>query len=127
MSLWTRPVTRDAYDGIDSLSSSASGGVWKRLLVGIGLALAVVAYAIYSIEVGRIYIPGGRHGGYLTGGLVPYAAVSYFGIGAFVHFHYFWGLLTRWHAQSIANVGKGLSCFVILFGIGKCFAIMFAF
>ena len=80
----------------DDLVYRPSGGPAKQWLAGVLLASLPVIYGIVCIRRGHTTLFGsyGRTLD-LAGGAGLSLAVSYIALGAFLHFHYFWGFSVR--------------------------------
>jgi hypothetical protein len=101
MSFWTNNPHRLTTEAAESLAHSPSGGRLKMWLVGVGVALIPVGYGIHCLMTGQARLPG-RYGSSLDthGSTAVALAVAYMAVGAFLHFHYFWGLHARLHVVS---------------------------
>jgi len=98
--------------GADDLAYSPSGGRVKKWLLGGGVAALPVIYGVRCLESGRTTMFGRGGGLSLTGDAGFWLAVAYIAIGAFIHFHYFWGLSPR--LWPLSQAGKVLSLVVFL-------------
>jgi len=100
MSIWTNNPFKADVDAADSLAHGPSGGLLKMWLVGVGMAMIPASYGIHCLLAGRAVLPGQNGDSMETSGPTAIAlAVAYISVGAFIHFHYFWGLhpkLYRW-------------------------------
>lgn len=96
MSIWTNKEHRTYLDDAENLAYGPSGGPVKQWLAGVVLALLPIIYGSICIDRGHTTLPGSRGGSLeLKGDAGFWLAVSYIAIGAFAHFHYFWGLSDR--------------------------------
>jgi hypothetical protein len=111
-SIWTRPLYGSWAGAADSLAHEPSGGRVKKWLLGGGLAALPIIYGVRCLETGHTTLVG--RGGDLsfTGDTGFWLAVAYIAIGAFIHFHYFWGLSPR--LWPLSQAGKVLSLVVFL-------------
>lgn len=95
-SIWTRKTHRTVFDDAENLAYGPSGGRIKQWLAGVVLASLPIVYGIHCIQRGYTTLFGDRGiNQKLTGETGVWLAVAYIAIGAFVHFHYFWGLSDR--------------------------------
>jgi hypothetical protein len=98
MKTWTRKDRRVYADTAERLAENPSGGRVKQWLAGVFLAAWPIVYGIVCIERGHTALPGrswlaGKSN--VTGDAGLWLAVAYIAFGAFLHFHYFWGLSER--------------------------------
>lgn len=92
----TRKIRRTAFDDTEDLAYGPTGGRAKQWLAGIALAFLPIIYGIHCIQRGFTTLFGNQGiDQKLTGEAGFWLAVSYIAVGAFVHFHYFWGLSDR--------------------------------
>jgi hypothetical protein len=107
-SIWTREVRRNLLEDAENLANPPGGTPFKQWVSGIAVAAVPVAFGIICIDRGHTTFFGRGHGNnfeaYGAGGF--WLAVSYIALGAFVHFHYFWGLSARlcYYSQSLKVV-----------------------
>jgi len=93
---WMRRERRTLADEIEDLAHSPSGGRGKQWFAGIVMAAVPVIYGIHSIQCGYATLPGSRGvSEKLTGEAGVWLAVASIALGAFLHFHFFWGLSER--------------------------------
>jgi hypothetical protein len=89
----TRRERRTLLDEVEDLAYTPSGGRGKQWFAGVVLAVVPVIYGIHSIQRGYATLPGRRGvSETLTGEAGVWLAVAAIAFGAFLHFHYFWGL-----------------------------------
>jgi hypothetical protein len=92
----TRRERRSFMDEVEDLAYAPSGGRGKQWFAGVVLAAVPVIYGIHSIERGYATLPGrGGVSEKLTGEAGMWLAVASIAFGAFLHFHFFWGLSER--------------------------------
>ena len=124
MSFWTTSPNKSTLDGIESLSSSPSGGRVKMWLLGVGLALIPISYVVHCLRTGhaRFWGRGHSHVDLYGSGAVA-LAVAYIAVGVFIHAHWFWGLHPR--LVGLSPLLKVLAALVFLGGFGyACFRII---
>lgn len=95
-SIWTRKTHRSVSDDAEDLAYGPSGGRTKQWIAGVFLASLPVSYGIFCIWRGYATLFGHRGVDQkLVGTAGISLAIAYISIGAFLHFHYFWGLSDR--------------------------------
>jgi hypothetical protein len=101
MGFWTNRVHRTAFDDAEDLAYAPSGGRIKMALLGIGLAVIPLGYGAHCLLTGhaRFFGRSGTHLD-LEGSAAVALAIAYISIGAFIHAHWFWGLLPRFEPLS---------------------------
>ena len=109
-SIWTRPM-RTTFDDAQDLAYAPSGGRAKQWLAGLVLAAVPIIYGIVCIRRGHTTLFG-RGSSDLTGDAAFWLAVAYIAVGAFLHFHYFWGLSER--LSNFSQFAKIISLLVFL-------------
>lgn len=77
---------RCAVKDVDDLM----GSPWKRWGLGGLAALLLIAYGVRCLVAGRAYLPGRHNGMDVTGALAIAMGMAYTGLGAFLHFRFFW-------------------------------------
>ena len=92
---WTPRESRTLLDDIEDLAHAPSGGRKKQWFAGVVMAMVPVIYGIHSIRRGYTTLPGSRGAEKLTGEAGVWLAVACIALGAFLHFHFFWGLSER--------------------------------
>jgi hypothetical protein len=112
MNIWSRKQHRTYFDDAENLAYGPSGGRMKQWLAGVVLAAVPIIYGIVCIQRGYTTLFGSRASSNLTGNAGFWLAVAYIAIGAFLHFHYFWGLSERLYRLS--QLAKVLSLLVFL-------------
>lgn len=112
-SIWTRKTHRTAFDDAEDLAYGPSGGRTKQWIAGAILASLPIIYGIHCIQRGHTTLFGSRGTSEkLVGSAGVSLAIAYISIGAFLHFHYFWGLSDRlWRFSQVLKVA---SLFVFL-------------
>jgi hypothetical protein len=110
MNLWKQyPLDRP---GSSDLAYAPAGGPAKQWLAGAFLAAIPVIYGILCMLDGHATFFGRDQIVDFTGAAAFWLAMAYIGIGAFIHFHFFWGLSERlWR---FSQVGKGVALLVFL-------------
>ena len=94
--VWTRKTHRTVFDDAEDLAYGPSGGRAKQWIAGVILALLPIIYGIHCIQQGHTTLFGsGDIDEKLSGVAGTSLAVAYIAVGAFIHFHYFWGLSER--------------------------------
>lgn len=113
MHWWTR---RDPHsnllDEAAALASPPNGGPLTRWIVGGLVAGVPMVYGMVCLRRGHTTLFGRRGGADLTGEAGLWLAVAYIALGAFVHFHYWWGLSPRLSPFSYAGKLVSLLVFV---------------
>lgn len=112
-SIWTQKVRRTYLDDAEDLANEPSGGHVKMWLTGAVLATVPIAYGICCLVRGHTTLFGRRGpNADLSGAPGIALAIAYIAFGAFLHFHYFWGLSERlWR---FSQAGKVLALTVFL-------------
>jgi hypothetical protein len=96
MGFWTNREHRTAIDGAEDLAYAPSGGRIKMWVTGVGLALIPLGYGVRCLFTGQARFFGSRGGNLdLDGPAAVALAIAYIAVGAFIHFHWFWGLHRR--------------------------------
>jgi len=112
-SIWTRTVHRTYFDDAEDLAYGPSGGRLKQWLAGIVLAAIPIIYGIVCIHRGHTTLFGRRATNLDLSGTASFAlAISYIAVGAFLHFHYFWGLSE--HLWRFSQAGRFICVLVFL-------------
>ena len=124
MNFWTNKERRTYLDNAEDLAYGPSGGPVKQWLAGVVFASLPIIYGCICIHRGHTTLFGARGGNFdLKGQAGLWLAVSYIAIGAFAHFHYFWGLSERlWRFSQAAKV-----CSLIAFLTSFIYALYCAF
>ena len=105
MSLRKRKDRQTHLDTIEDLAHGPSGGRTKQWLAGVVLAAVPMVYGIVCIQSGNTTFFGSRASAKLTSEAGFWLAVAYVAAGAFLHFHYFWGLSERlWRFSQITKI-----------------------
>ena len=117
MGFWTNKQHRTAFDDTEDLAYAPSGGRIKMWLVGVGVALIPLSYGVHCLLTGETRFFG-RSGSHLDlhGAAAVALAISYIAVGAFIHFHWFWGLHQR--LEPFSYLLKCLAVLVFLGGFG---------
>ena len=112
-SIWTRKDGRTCVDDAEDMAFGPSGGRVKQWLAGVILAAAPIIYGIVCIHRGHATLFGKRGSNLdLSGDAALWLAISYIAVGAFLHFHYFWGLSeSLWR---FSQAGKVVSVLIFL-------------
>ena len=96
---------RTYLDDAEDLATAPSGGRTKRWLAGVVLAAVPIIYGCICIQRGHTTLFGRGASSNLTGDAGFWLAVAYIAVGAFLHFHYFWGLSERlWRFSQFAKL-----------------------
>jgi hypothetical protein len=111
-SIWTRKVGSASVDEVEDLAYGPSGGRAKQWLAGFFLAAIPITYGIVCLHRGHTTLFGRGPNWDATGAAGFWLAVSYIALGAFLHFHYFWGLSD--HLWRFSQVLKLLCVLVFL-------------
>ncbi|HEX5790632.1 MAG TPA: hypothetical protein VFY13_05740 [Luteolibacter sp.] len=100
---WTGDAGDTLEDiAIDLATSHPSGGWMKQWLLGMVLAAPPVVLGAYLLLRGVVPLYFGSLGWQgVTGPAAHWLAVSVIAVGAFIHFHYFWGLSDRLWSYSM--------------------------
>ena len=114
------PFGDDNGDGFDAWAYGPAGGRLKQWLAGVGIAGVLIALGLYSLHSGQTILYGRGGTVWLSGPAATAMAVAYLSFGAFLHFHYFWGLsllLLRWSQplKVIALISFGLSIATMIY------------
>jgi hypothetical protein len=117
MGFWTNRQHRTALDDAEDLAYAPSGGGFTKWFVGVGVALIPIAYGVHCFMAGETRFFG-RAGSSLDlrGSGAIALAVAYIAVGAFIHFHWFWGLIGR--LEPFSYLLKCLAVLVFLGGFG---------
>ena len=117
MGFWTNKPRRTVFDDAEDLGSEPSGGPFKMWLLGVGLALIPLGYGVRCLFTGHAHFFGRYSSGLdLSGPAGTALAIAYISVGAFVHFHYFWGLHPRLLGLSPLLKLLALLVFLVSFG-----------
>ncbi len=117
MSIWTKNPYEPASDAAESLSENPSGGRAKMWLAGVGFALVPAGYGVHCLRTGHAWLPGQYGSGLDTQGSTAVAiAIAYVALGAFMHFHYFWGLHAK--LRGVSPLLKLLAVITFLGSLG---------
>jgi hypothetical protein len=123
MGFWTNKVHRTALDDAEDLAYAPSGGRIKMWLLGIALALVPFVYGVHCLLTGQARFFGSRGNLDLQGPAATALAIAYLAVGAFIHFHWFWGLHNR--LEPFSYLMKGLATVVFLGGFGyTCYRLL---
>jgi hypothetical protein len=111
--IWTRKEDRTCVDDAEDLAYGPSGGRAKQWLAGVILASLPIIYGVVCIRRGHTTLFGRRGSDLdLSRDAALSLAISYIAIGAFLHFHYFWGLSE--HLWRFSQAGKVVSVLIFL-------------
>ena len=89
-------------------------------LLGVGLAMVPSGYGVSCLVSGQARLWGSNDSELdLNGSAAVGLAVAYIGVGAFIHFHWFWGLHSR--LLQFSQVFKTIAVVAFLGGIGYMF------
>jgi hypothetical protein len=113
MGFWThRPSDGDA----DEFAGQPTTDTPTAWLVGLGFAAVPVSYGVWCLCAGRAVFFGDVTTLDLVGATAVAYAVASIALGAFIHFHWFWGMqsrLARWSYPA-----KMVAAIVFLAGFG---------
>lgn len=116
MSLWFNKDRRTILDDAGDFAYGPSGGRTKQWVAGVVIPLIIITYGVVCLKTGSTTLPGRRTSIELHGTEGITLACAYLALGAFLHFHYFWGLHERLHpfseALKVISLLAFLSCFV---------------
>ena len=116
-----RTVVCDAED----FAYHPSGGPVKQWTAGCVLAAVPVFYGLFCLNRGYTTVFGKGGSTEATGEAGFWFAIAYIALGAFLHFHYFWGLSSRlWPYSQPLNV---LSLMTLLPSLVYSLFIQFAY
>jgi hypothetical protein len=105
MSLRKRKDRQTLLDTIEDWAFGPSGGRTKQWLAGVVVAAVPIVYGIVCIQSGSTTLFGSRASAKFTSEAGFRLAVAYVAAGAFLHFHYFWGLSERlWPFSQITKI-----------------------
>lgn len=100
-------------DDAENFTYGASGTPVKQWLAGVLLAAVPFIYGIVCIHRGHTALFGrGLNNLDVPGVAGFWLAIAYMALGAFIHFHYFWGLSTR--LWQFSQAGKVLAALVFV-------------
>jgi hypothetical protein len=102
VSFWSNKDHKTGFDDAEELAYAPSGGRLKMWLVGIGVALIPLWYGFRCVQTEHARL-WGEHGTDLdvNGSAAIALGIAYMAIGAFIHFHWFWGLNRRLEPLSV--------------------------
>jgi hypothetical protein len=117
MSFWTNREHHTGFDDAHDLAYTPSGGRLKMWLAGVVCALVPVLYGSWCLWIGSTKLFGRRGSALaLTGDSGFSLAIAYIAVGAFIHFHFFWGLHPRLHRVSELMKLATVVVFLVSFG-----------
>ena len=116
MGFWTNKVHRTAFDDAEDLAYPPSGGRIKMWLLGVGLALVPIGYAIHCLHTGHALLFGQNADLDVTGSSAVALAIAYIAVGIFIHAHWFWGLQAK--LQAVSYILKLLAVLLFLGSFG---------
>lgn len=92
----------------EDLAYGPSGGRSKQWIAGVLLASLPMVYGILCLQRGHTALFGSRGTDQtLVGSAGISLAIAYISAGAFLHFHYFWGLSDRlWRFSQALKVAS---------------------
>jgi hypothetical protein len=110
---------------VEDLANEPSGGPLKMWLTGVGMALIPIGYGVHCLVTGHARFFGRRGSNLnLDGATAISLAIAYISIGAFVHFHFFWGLHPRLRGLSPLLKLLAQLVFICSFGYTMLYAIL---
>lgn len=110
-------ATHPLLHAADSLASPPKGGELTKWLLGVALPMLPIAYGLYCLWNGATVLPGKGLDATLTGAAGRWLAVAYMALGAFIHFHFGWGLSKRGARFSRVAKACALVLFLVSFGL----------
>jgi len=117
MNILNRSVQKADVDLADSLSGTASGTMFSRVVGGMIAAVVVGSLGLRACITGHATLLGSRGSTLdLSGPAAVSFGVALLGLALFLHFHFVWTtseLLYRW-----GDLGKGASLLVFVGGLG---------
>ncbi len=112
-SIWTSKNHRTVFDDAEDLAYGPSGGPMKQWIMGVIISSVPVIYGIYCLKRGYATLWGSRGlSSRFEGSAGVSLAIAYIALGAFLHFHYFWGLSDRLWRFSQALKAVSLLVFI---------------
>jgi hypothetical protein len=103
-SVWASRDRETLADDVESLAYLPAGGRSKQWKSGMGLACLPVIYGLYCLHKGDATLPW-RNAIPMKYEAGQALAIAWIAVGAFLHFHYFWGLSDRlWKASQPLKV-----------------------
>ena len=92
-------------DTIEDLAYSPEGGRVKKWLAGVIVAALPILVGVVGIKSGHTILIGKQVTADLSGFTAFWMSVAYIAVGAFLHFHFFWGLSQRlWRFSEGAKI-----------------------
>jgi len=122
MGFWTNDLDRHSADEVEDLAYGATGGPAKQWLAGALVPVAICIYGMVCLDRGYTTLPGsGGQSMALHGAEGVALACSYLAFGAFLHFHYFWGLHDKLYrfSQGLKVTALLLALPLFLYALGK--------
>ena len=117
MGFWTNKYHRTGFDDAEDLAYEPEGGRVKMWLMGVAAASAPIVYGIYCLHTCHATLIGKNSSNMeLNGSAAKGLAIAIIAIGAFIHFHWFWGLNKK--LLPFSPLGKLFSAIVFLISIG---------
>lgn len=112
--IWSSKAPETLADDIDSMAYPPSGGRRRQWQAGFFLALLPVIYGLYGLHEGESALPW-RDALPMKGEAGAALSAAWISAGAFLHFHYFWGLSDRLWRFSQPLKGLSLIAFLVAF------------
>ena len=113
MGMWTNKDHRTVMNDAEDLACPSAGGPWTKWFGGCVVPLVIMIYSIVCLWRGSTTLPGRRSSGMeITGTDGVILAIAYLALGAFAHFHCFWGLHGR--LANYSQALKGVSLLIFL-------------
>ena len=108
------PERRTLLDDTDSLAYGPAGGRGTQIFAGVFIALIPIIYGIYCIDRGWTPLFGSNSPSLIMRGFEGQVlAAGYMALGAFCHFHWYWGLHPRLCRYSQALKKVSLVAFLL--------------
>ena len=117
MNLFNRPVQKTDVDLADSLSETASGSTFSRIVGGVVAAITVGLFGLHACITRQATLPGGRGADLgLSGPAAVGFGIALIAAGLFLHCHFVWTPSERLYQW--ADVGKGVALVALIGGLG---------
>lgn len=120
---WLKLVkTGDPTQGFDIerlLAFPPAGGTAKMWIIGVGVALIPAIYGVQCVITGTSVVGGTLWHRNVTGLPALALGLGWIGAGAFVHFHYFFGLHPK--LEPYSRTGKTVSLVVACIALATAF------
>jgi hypothetical protein len=91
MSLWNNKDRYTVLDEVDEFSAYSPSTPFTQWLGGVGLALYLAGWGVHGLSTGYAKMLGRGGNLQLNGDGATALSCAYLALGAFLHFHWFWG------------------------------------